>query len=294
MLRILNLLVAMVLLTNTAYSQNFSNVQITETKVTDNIYYLKGSGGNIGLYTWAEGNLIVDSQFKPLGDKIKTKIASLANTQTKYLLNTHYHGDHLGGNSNFSADGVTIIAQDNVRERVQIAFTNTVLKREVKPRPKEDWPVMTFSESMSLFLGDEEVKAIFIPEAHTDGDAIIYFKNANVIHAGDVFVRYGYPFVDISSGGTIDGIIAGLDKIMEVADADTKIIPGHGELANEDDVKLLRDVLADCRFIVKKLKEQGKSLDDILTLKPLAKYDDQYSGSFINGNTFIQLIYESL
>ena len=145
-----------------------------------------------------------------------------------------------------------------------------------------------------VHLGEEEVQVIFIPNAHTDGDAMVYFKKANVIHAGDAYVRYGYPFIDTSAGGTIDGFIAGLDKILEVADADTKIIPGHGELASENDVKVLRDVLANCRYIVKRLKEQGKSLDDILTMKPLAKYDEQYSGSFINGNTFVQLIYESL
>lgn len=288
------LIMLSLLVTGSLIAQDFSKVTISEVRVTDNIFYLKGAGGNIGLLSWDSGNLIVDSQFEPLGDKIKAKISELSNQKTKYLVNTHFHGDHLGGNANWSADGVTIVAQENVRERVQKTFRNEILQRDVKAQPKEVWPVITFSENMSLYVGEEELNVIFIPAAHTDGDAIIQFKASNVIHAGDVFVRYGYPFIDVSSGGTIDGIIAGLEKIMELADEDTIIIPGHGELATEDDVKVLRDVLADSRNIIKKLKEEDKSLNDILTLKPLAKYDDQYSGSFINGQVFIQLIYESL
>ncbi|MGB3467517.1 MAG: MBL fold metallo-hydrolase [Cyclobacteriaceae bacterium] len=295
MLKQLTLLLIIVSLSSTnTLAQDFSKITISDTKITDDIYYLKGAGGNIGLLKWEGGNLIVDSQFEPLGDKIKAKIAEISEGKTKYLVNTHFHGDHLGGNANWSADGVTVVAQENVRTRVQKNFRNEILKRDVKAQPVEVWPVITFSENMSLFVGDEEVNVIFIPEAHTDGDAIIQFKTSNVIHTGDVFVRYGYPFIDVSAGGSINGIIAGLEKIMDLADEETRIIPGHGDLATREDVKVLHSVLSDSRNLVKKLKEEGKSLNDVLTLKPLAKYDEQYSGSFINGQTFIQLVYASL
>lgn len=286
--------VAYLIVCGNLLAQDFSNVVIEEVEVTPNIFYLKGRGGNVGLLSWEGGNLIVDSQFKPLGDKLKAKINEISGNKTKYLINSHFHGDHLGGNANWSAEGVSIIAHENVRARVQMNFRNEILKRDVKAQPEEVWPVITFSENMSLYVGEERVNIVFIPSAHTDGDALIHFASSNVIHTGDVFVRYGYPFIDVSAGGSIDGIIGGLDKIIELSDADTKIIPGHGELATREDVKKLKDVLSDSRAIISKLKDQGKSLDDILTLKPLAKYDEQYSGSFINGQVFIQLVYESL
>jgi len=289
------LLLAFIIISSQLTAQDFSGVTISETKVTDNIYYLKGAGGNIGLYKWDEGNLIVDSQFQPLGDKIKDKISSLTGgSTTKYLIDTHYHGDHLGGNSNFSKEGVTIVAQENVRTRIQKTFYNTTLKSDVKDLPKEYWPTVTFKENLSLFAGEEEIRIVFTPNAHTDGDAVIKFVNSNVIHGGDVYVRYGYPFIDTSAGGSIGGIIAGLDTIISLSDADTKIIPGHGELANVNDVIDLRDVLLDASVIIKTLKNQGKSLDEVLTLKPLSKYDEKYSGSFINSQTFIQLVFNSL
>lgn len=292
--KILSITAIFLIVVSHLFAQDFSNVIIEEVEVTPNIFYLKGRGGNVGLLSWRGGNLIVDSQFKPLGDKLKAKIDEISGNKTQYLINSHFHGDHLGGNANWSADGVSIIAHENVRERVQLNFRNEILKRDVKAQPQEVWPVITFSENMSLYVGEEQLNIVFVPEAHTDGDAIIQFATSNVIHAGDAFVRYGYPFIDVSAGGSIDGFIAGLDKIIELSDADTKIIPGHGELATKEDVKVLRDVLTDSREIISKLKNQGKSLDEILTLKPLAKYDDQYSGSFINGQVFIQLIYESL
>ncbi len=288
------LILAFLLVGSQLNAQDFSKVKITETKVTDHIYYLKGAGGNIGLFTWSGGNLIVDSQFKPLGDRIKEKVASLSNSSTKYLIDTHYHGDHLGGNSNFSSNGAIVVAQENVRKRIQTSFFNNVLKRDIAALPKEEWPVVSFKESMSLFEGDEEIKIVFTPNAHTDGDVVVKFVKNNVIHAGDVFVRYGYPFIDTDGGGSIGGIIDGLSKIIELSDAETKIIPGHGELATVEDVRELRSVLEDSKNTIAVLKNKGKTLDEVLTMKPLAKYDEKYSGSFISSQVFIQLVYSSL
>lgn len=273
---------------------DWDKVEIKTTTITDHISYLLGAGGNIGVLYGTDGIMIIDDQYAELSDKIKVAIGNLSNGELKFIVNTHYHGDHTGGNENMSANGALIVAQENVRKRLGITFHNDLLDRDMEAKPESYWPVITFGQSINFYFDDEDVQVTYVPKAHTDGDALVYFKNNNVLHTGDTFVRYGFPFIDIAAGGTIDGFIAAQDKILEIANADTKIIPGHGELSTIEEVKELRKMLVETRKIIADLKAKGKTLNECEKAKPLEAYSEKWSGHFINTDTYIMEVYESL
>lgn len=274
--------------------RNWDAIEIKVNEVTDNISYLVGSGGNIGVIHGEEGVLIIDDQFAPLSEKIKESIQSLSDKEIKYVVNTHYHGDHSGGNENFKNDGAIIVAQDKVRERLSTSFTNEIFGREMPAKAETFWPTITFSKDMTFHFNGEEIQFVHSPSAHTDGDAIVHFKTSNVIHAGDCFVRYGYPYIDVSAGGSIDGMIEAQRTLLKIADADTKIIPGHGALASTKEVQALLDMLLETRKIVAEAKDAGESLGALVDRKPFAAFHEDWSGSFIDSDLFVKLIYESL
>jgi glyoxylase-like metal-dependent hydrolase (beta-lactamase superfamily II) len=275
--------------------QNFDTVKIRPVMIKENLYMLKGSGGNIGLLTGKDGNLLVDDQYAPLSEKIKAAVQSLDKGTIKYLINTHIHGDHTGGNENFKKDGVTIIAQENVRSRMMKEQYNTVRKTTTPPRDPEAFPVITFEDHISLHINGEDLDVIHYNfGSHTDGDAIIHFKNANVYHMGDVFVRYGFPFIDASNGGSINGFIKVLDLALARIDDKAIIIPGHGELATKADVKIFRDRLADIRDQVSAALKKGKKPEEIPSLGITAKYDADWGKGFLKGNDFVLMIAEEL
>lgn len=276
------------------YSQGWDNIQIASTKVKENIFFLEGRGGNIGVLLGDDGALIIDDQFAQLSDKIKSAVKEISGKEITYVMNTHYHGDHTGGNENFKNSGATIIGHSNVRERLGITFENVALRRTMQAKPESYWPDVTFSSDSSFSLYGEEINLVYLPEAHTDGDALVYFKTSNIIHAGDCFVRYGFPYIDISAGGTIDGIISAHEKILSIADENTVIMPGHGKLAGINDVKEVLTMLKESKEIVSKAKDEGIKLGDLIAQKPLDKYHERWSGNFINSDLFVQLIYESL
>ncbi len=289
------LLLALLLLPFLASAQqDWSKVEVKNNPVKGNISFLTGSGGNIGVLRGPEGIMIIDDQFAPLSDKISETIRSFAEGDLKYVLNTHYHGDHTGGNENFKNVGATIVGHENVRSRMQIDFSDKVLKREVKAKTEGFWPGITFTSDMTFHFNEEEVQLVHVSSAHTDGDALVHFKTSNVIHAGDAFVRYGYPFIDVGGGGSIDGMIDAQKKILEISDADTKIIPGHGALATTKEVQELLTMLEETKSIVLGAKNDGKALEDLIAEKPFAAYHDRWNGNFISSDLFVQLIYESL
>ena len=270
--------------------QNMDTVTIRPVVIKPNLFMLKGSGGNIGLLTGPDGTLMIDDQFAPLAQKIKEAIQKLGGSPVKYLVNTHLHGDHSGSNESFRKDGVTILAQSNVRNRM---MKESVNRQNVKipPRDKDAWPVVTFDEKIRLHLNGEDVEVIHLKmAAHTDGDVIIKFVNANVFHTGDLYVRYGYPFIDGSSGGTYKGFIATLDKIIEMTNDQSVIMPGHGELATRNDVKVLRDKLADMGNKVADALKKGKKVEDIPGLGITDPYDADLGKGFLKGKDFIALI----
>lgn len=273
---------------------SFDTVKIRPQRLADNIYVLKGSGGNIGLLTGPDGLLMIDDQFAPLSEKISAAIKAIDPGSIKYLVNTHLHGDHSGGNENFKKLGATIVAHEMVRDRMSKEQFNARANRTFPPREKDAWPVVTFDNKMSFHLnGEDVVMHHFIP-GHTDGDIIIKMQRANVLHTGDAFNRSGYPFIDASSGGTFEGYIATLDKILDLADDQSKIIPGHGDVGTKADVKAVRDMLVDIRDQVVGAMKKGRKVEDIPALNITAKYDEQWGKGFIKGKDFVIIVAQSV
>lgn len=277
-----------------AQGNNMDTVKIRPVKITDNIYMLKGSGGNIGVLIGKDGTLMIDNQFAPLSNKINGAIKTLDPGEIRFLVNTHLHGDHSGGNENFKRMGVTVVAHDLARERMGKEQVNKAMNRVTPPREKDALPVITFSDKLNFHLNDEDIVLHHFDAGHTDGDLIVQFKNANVVHTGDAFVRYGYPFIDVSSGGSVNGFISTLDKILLLIDDNTKIIPGHGEPATKADVKKVRDAVADIRDQVSSALKKGKKTEDISALGISDKYDADLGKGFVKGKDFVLMIAENL
>ena len=273
-----------------AQERDFSKVEIKAQKVAGSVYMLEGMGGNIGLSIGHDGIVMVDDQFLPLAPKIQAAIKGLSEKPLRFVLNTHWHFDHTGGNEEFGK-GATIVAHDNVRTRM-VAGAN-LLNRKIDPAPKVALPVVTFGQSLTLHLNGEEVRALHYPKGHTDGDAIIYFSASNVVHMGDTLVTYGLPFVDASSGGSVQGLVANVEKAMSALPDDVKIIPGHGALCTKADAKKFTDMLRDCIGLVDAARKAGKTLAQMKQENVLAKYDALGQG-FVKTPDFIELIYNEL
>jgi cyclase len=291
-LRIQGTLLALALAAAPAAAQqrDFSQVQIKATKVAGNVYMLEGAGGNIGASVGSDGILIVDDQFAPLAEKIRTALQGLGSGKLEYVLNTHWHGDHTGSNPAFGKEA-TIIAHDNVRSR--LSKEQTVLGNTSPAMAKEGLPVITFGESLSIHFNGEEIKAIHFPHGHTDGDSVIFFTGANVVHMGDDFFAGRFPFVDLASGGSVQGLIANIEKVLADLPANTKIIPGHGPLSTPADLKNYHGILVETTGIVRQKMEAGKDLAMIQKEGLPEKYKEWGSG-FINTDTWIQIVHESL
>lgn len=272
---------------------NFDTVKIRPVQVTSNLYMLKGSGGNIGVLIGEDGTLMVDDQFAPLSNKINGAIKTLSPGEIKFLINTHLHGDHSGGNENFKRMGATIVAQDLVRERMSKEQVNR-MNVTVPAREKDALPVVTFADKLTIHFNNEDVELVHFDPAHTDGDVAVHFKKANVYHMGDMFVTYGYPFIDVSSGGSINGIISSLDKVLAMMDDQSKVIPGHGELSTKADVKKFRDRLADIRDQVAAALKKGKKKGDIPGLGITDKYEAEWGKGFLKGKDFVLMIADNL
>jgi glyoxylase-like metal-dependent hydrolase (beta-lactamase superfamily II) len=265
--------------------QDFSKVEIKATKVSGGIYMLEGSGGNIGVSVGEDGIVIVDDQFAPLAPKIKAALKDISDKPVRFVLNTHFHGDHTGGNVEFGHDA-TIIAHENVRKRLQEG--GAVAGNAVSAAAKDALPVVTFNDRATVHLNGEDIRAIHFPNGHTDGDSVIFFPKANVVHMGDDFVTYGFPFIDVHNGGSLSGMIAGVEKVLSLVPQDVKIIPGHGPLSTTADVRKFIDMLKDTRALVGKAAAEGKTADQMKSAHILAKYEDLGKG-FIKTDAWIDL-----
>jgi cyclase len=282
--------------------EDFSKVEMKVTKISGNIYMLEGAGGNIAASVGEDGIVIVDDEFAPLAEKIAAALKNLGITDkpVRFVLNTHYHGDHTGGNANFAKGGSTLIAQDNVRKRLEeggIAGNGASVKFENKPAEKAALPIITFEHDVTVHLNGEDIRALHFPNGHTDGDAIIYFPKANVVHMGDDFVRYGFPFIDVSAGGSVQGMIAACEKSIAQLPADVKIIPGHGELSNVDDVRVYVKMLKETSAAVDAALKAHKSLDQMKKekiLDPWSKFAGPADKVTENENVFTETLYNSL
>jgi glyoxylase-like metal-dependent hydrolase (beta-lactamase superfamily II) len=271
--------------------QDFSKVEIKVQKVSGTIYMLVGAGGNIGASVGDDGIVVVDDEFLPLAEKIEAALKGITDKPVKFVLNTHWHGDHTGGNPHFG-EKVPIIAQENVRKR--LAEGGKTRFGETKPAPKVALPVITFGDKVSVHLNGEDIRAIHVPHGHTDGDSVIFFPQSNVVHMGDDFFNGGiFPFIDLDSGGSVQGMIAGGEKVLAETPDDVKIIPGHGPLATKDDLRKFVTVLKETSAAVQAGIKQHKTLDQLKQEKVLAKWDAWGQG-FIKTDVFIEVLYDSL
>lgn len=273
-------------------AQDFSKVEITTTKVGGNVYMLEGAGGNIGVSVCADGILIVDDQFAPLADKIKAALKTLVEGKLKFVLNTHWHGDHTGGNAQFSPEA-PIIAHDNVRRRLATEQKSEFFKRTTPASPKEALPVITFDKSLSVHFNGEEIKVIHFPQGHTDGDSVIFFTTSNVVHMGDDFFVARFPFVDLESGGSVQGLIKNIAEIIPKLAADVKIIPGHGPIATVEDLKAYQRMLVETTGIVERKMKAGKTIEQIKAEGLPAEWASWGSG-FIKTDVWLETIQRSL
>ena len=272
--------------------QDFSKVEISAQKLSDTVYMLTGAGGNMGLCVGPDSVFLVDDQFAPLAPKIKAAVARIAPRPVQWLLNTHFHFDHTGGNEAFGSTGTVIVAHDNVRKRmstdqlINLAGTTSAQKAS----PKAALPVVTVAGEITFHINGEEVHAFHVPKAHTDGDLIVHFRKSDVIHMGDVFFHNMYPFIDGSSGGTAEGMIAAFDRVLALAGEGTRIIPGHGPLASKADLLATRTMLATLTQRIKDLRRAGKSDAEIRAAKPTADFDGRFGGGFIQPDAAVQML----
>jgi cyclase len=271
-------------------------VTIKVEQIAPGVAVLFGQGGNIGVSYGPDGTVLIDDQFAPLTPKIQAAVAALGATPVKFLINTHWHGDHSGGNENLGNAGAIIMAHDNVRVRLAaggVSGAGTPGARTIATAPPAALPVVTYHDGLSLHLNGDEVRAIHMHEGHTDGDSVVYWKKANVVHMGDLFMTQGsMPYVDLGSGGNVRGFVAAADKVLAMTNAETKIIPGHGPMATRADLQAWRNMIAVVIAKVEMGIKAKKTLAQIQAMKPAAKWE--MPGAFIGGDAFVKAVYESL
>jgi glyoxylase-like metal-dependent hydrolase (beta-lactamase superfamily II) len=270
--------------------RDWSAIEVKATRVAGTVTMIEGAGGNIGVTIGDDGIVIIDDQFAPLAPRIKDAVAALSDKPVVFVLNTHWHADHTGGNEYFG-EMAPLVSHDNVRKR--LAGGMDTPGRKAAPAPREALPVLTFNDRLTIHLNGEEVRAIHVPHAHTDGDAIIWFTDSNVLHMGDTLFSGLFPFIDIDSGGSVDGVLAAFDKVIATVPADVKIIPGHGPLSSLDDVKKSKAMVVACREIVRKALAAGKTADEMKEAKVLAEYD-AWNWSFITTERWIDTLVRDL
>jgi cyclase len=277
-----------------AQGRDWSKVEIRTQKLAEGIYMLTGAGGNMGVSVGEDGIALIDDQYAPLTPRIQAALAALSDKPARFVINTHYHGDHTGGNENFGKAGAVIVAHDNVRRRLAAGKLAELGHDATPPAPKAALPVVTFTADVTLHYNGQELRVTHMARSHTDGDAVIEFHGANVIHMGDIFFNGFYPFIDVDSGGHVDGVIATADRVMAMANDETKIIPGHGKLASRADLQRYRNMLAALRTSIGKLIAEGKSLEEVLAATPTKDFDPAWG---TGGRTPAQIttaIYNSL
>jgi glyoxylase-like metal-dependent hydrolase (beta-lactamase superfamily II) len=274
--------------------QDFSKVEIQTEKLANTVYMMTGSGGNLGVSVGEDAVFVIDDQFAPLTPKIQAAIAKLSSKPVKFVLNTHWHFDHTGGNENLGKAGVIIVAHENVRKRLSIEGFIAFFGMRTKPEPQIALPVVTFTRDISFHLNGDELVVTHAPRAHTDGDSIVRFGKSNVVHMGDTFFNKLYPFIDTSSGGTVAGVLAAADGVLRTAGDDTKIIPGHGPLASKADLKAYREMLAAVSGNIRGQLKAGKTLEQVIASKPTAMYDAVWGKGFLAPEKFVEMLYGNL
>ncbi|UCH01271.1 MAG: MBL fold metallo-hydrolase [Deltaproteobacteria bacterium] len=275
-------------------ARNYDKVQIKTIKVENNVYMLIGAGGNIGISTGADGIFMIDDQFAPLTEKIKGAVAAISDRPIRFLINTHWHYDHTGGNEKLGKMGSIIIAHENVRKRLSTEQFISFFKAKVPPKAKSGLPVISFTRDVTFHINEDEIHVFHVANAHTDGDAIIHFRKNNVIHMGDIFFSGMYPFVDLDAGGSVNGIIDAIKKVLPKMDESTKVIPGHSPLSTKSQLKAYLGMLTTLRDRIRKEIKAGKSLETIVATRPTKDLDPEWNKGIIKGDAFVKILYQDL
>lgn len=288
------LAISLISLCNSLAEDRFAKVEINTIKLTDSLYMLVGSGGNIGVSVGDDGIFMIDDQYAPLTDKIMAALKKISDKPVGFVINTHWHFDHTGGNENMGKKDAIIVAHDNVYKRMSTDQFIKAFDRKVTPSPKVALPVISFNDKVTFHLNGLSIKARHYPHAHTDGDSVIRFENSNVIHMGDIFFNKTYPFVDSSSGGSLYGMIAAVSDTLSQIDDDTKIIPGHGPLANKADLQGYHDMLAQVVTLLEPLAKKGLSAEEAVALNPLAPLNDIWGQGWMKAAPMIKNVYPAI
>ena len=269
-------------------------VEFITFQLSDTVYMLKGRGGNVGISTGEDGLYIVDDQLRPITSQLLAAIRKVSNKPIRFVINTHYHADHVGGNEALGETGTVVIAHDNIRKRMTTEQVSIFRQETTPPYPKGALPVLTFNDRMSLHLNGETATAYYVASGHTDGDSIIHFPVSNVIHMGDMFFNGLYPYVDLDAGGSMQGLIEAADLALSMADESTRIIPGHGPLGMTEDLKNYRDYLVEASTNVQELIDKDMTLEQIIAAKPTSEWDEELGKTWITPAQFVTFIYNSL
>jgi glyoxylase-like metal-dependent hydrolase (beta-lactamase superfamily II) len=278
-----------------AQQQDFSKVEIKVSKVAGNVYMLQGGGGNIGVSVGDDGVVIVDDDYMPMAEKITAALKGITDKPLRFIINTHYHFDHAGGNSALRPTG-GIIAHDNVRKRLQTggaAGNGGSVKFDSPAAPAQALPIITFERDVTVHLNGEDIQAMHFPRGHTDGDSVVFFPKSNVVHMGDDFVTYGFPFIDLQGGGSVAGLIDACESVIKKLPADVKVIPGHGPVSTVEDIKRFVSMLKETRMVAQKAIKAGKTLEQLKQEKILAPWQ-KFSGTFISADAFIETLFNDL
>jgi glyoxylase-like metal-dependent hydrolase (beta-lactamase superfamily II) len=276
-----------------AQGPDFEKVQIKTEKVAEGIWVLAGAGGNIAVSAGADGVFLVDDEWAPMTPKVKAAVAAISDRPLRFILNTHWHPDHTGGNKDLGEAGALIVAHDNVRLRMSTDQFIEAMGMKFPPSPARALPVVTFNDAVTLHLNGDDVDAFHVPPAHTDGDAIVHFRRAGVVHMGDLFFNGMYPFVDLSSGGSFEGYIAAADRALALGEG-TRIIPGHGPVGTRADLRAYRDMLVTVRDRVKPLVQAGKTPAEVVAARPIADLDAKWGQGFMKPEQFLEIVAQSL
>lgn len=277
-----------------AQQADFEKVEIETIQVSEGIYMLMGQGGNIGVSAGEDTVFLIDDQYAPLTEKIKKAVAAISSKPIQFVFNTHWHGDHTGGNENLGEAGAIIIAHENVRARMSVEQFLEFFGNRVPPSPQAALPVVTFNDRVTFHINGQEIHVSHMPPAHTDGDSLVHFRQSNVVHTGDLFTYGAFPFIDTASGGSVEGLIMSADRLLELVDADTKIIPGHGPLSDRSRLQEFRDMLVTIRDRIKPMIEADKTLEEVIATRPTREFDQQWGQGFLKPDDFTRLVYTSL